>query len=314
MINCIIIKNFDRLLMTPLWGIDLGGTKIEGVIIESLNPLKVTTRLRLPTEKEKGYEHIINQITKVVELLKKESGTKPDKLGIGTPGTIDPATGLLKNSNTTVLNGKPFNVDISNKLGVPISIANDANCFAVAEARLGAVAKKLPDAKIVFGVIMGTGVGGGLVIDGKVRNGLHGIAGEWGHNFLDYSGGNCYCGKVGCVEKIISGPALEQYYAEQSGTQRKLSEIYKRAKAGKDDYAMITIDRLLDFFGKSMATVINTLDPDAIVLGGGVGNIDQLYSDGVERVKKYVFNHDLNTPFLKPELGDSAGVFGAALL
>lgn len=300
--------------MTPLWGIDLGGTKIEGAIVESLNPVKIAARLRLPTEKEKGYEHIISQIANVVELLKKESGLSPAKIGIGTPGTIDPATGFLKNSNTTVLNGKPVNVDLEKKLGVPVAIANDANCFAVAEARLGAVASNLPDAKLVFGVIMGTGVGGGLVIDGKVRNGLHGIAGEWGHNFLDYSGGPCYCGKVGCVERLISGSALEQYYAEISGTQRKLSEIYQRAKAGTDDYASITIDRLLDFFGKSMAMVINTLDPDAIVLGGGVGNIDDLYTDGIEMVKKYVFNDGLRTPFLKPELGDSAGVFGAALL
>jgi fructokinase len=300
--------------MTPLWGIDLGGTKIEGAIVESLNPVKIATRLRLPTEKEKGYEHIINQIANVVELLKKESGLSPEKLGIGTPGTLDPATGLLKNSNTTVLNGRPVHLDLGKKLGIPVAIANDANCFAVAEARLGAVAKKLPEAKVVFGVIMGTGVGGGLVIDGKVRNGLHGIAGEWGHNFLDYSGGNCYCGKIGCVERLISGSALEQYYAEMSRNALKLSEIYERAKGGMDDYAMMTIERLLEFFGKSMAMVINTLDPDAIILGGGVGNIDHLYTEGVERVKKYVFNNDLRTPFFKPELGDSAGVFGAALL
>jgi predicted NBD/HSP70 family sugar kinase len=295
-----------------LWGIDLGGTKIEGAIIESIQPLKVSSRLRIPTEKDKGYEHIIGQIGKVVDLLREDSGAEPETIGIGTPGTLDPITGLMKNANTTALNGQPLKQDLEKALGLPVQMANDANCFAVAEARLGKVPREAPDAQVVFGVIMGTGVGGGLVINGKVRNGRQGIAGEWGHNFLDFSGGECYCGQIGCVETIISGPALQRFYESQSGKKDKLKNILERVDT--DEHAKATLDRLIHFFGKGMASVINTLDPDVIVLGGGLGNIPDLYTKGVESVKKHVFNHRLDTQFLAPELGDSAGVFGAAML
>lgn len=300
--------------MEPLWGIDLGGTKIEGVVIEQLNPIKVIARLRLPTEREKGYEHVITQITKVVDSLKQETGLQPKHIGIGTPGTLDPQTQTMKNSNTTILNGMPLHSDLEKALGIPVAMANDANCFAVAEARMGAVVKAVPDAKVVFGVIMGTGVGGGLVINGQVRNGQHGIAGEWGHSFLDESGGPCYCGLTGCIEQIISGPALERYYKAQSGNHLSLRDIYQHHLDGTDPIASETIQRLIHFFGKAIASVVNMLDPDAIVLGGGVGNIDLLYTEGVKKAAHFSFNPSLNTAFLKPELGDSAGVFGAALL
>lgn len=298
--------------MTPLFGFDLGGTKIEGAVIKSKDDPSVLARYRVPTEKEGGYQHIMGQIAKVLTQLEKESGLKAEKIGIGTPGTYDPLTGIHKNSNTTCLNGMPFKRDLAEFLKMPVNMANDANCFAVAEANLGAVKDAVPNAEVVFGVIMGTGVGGGVVVNGKVLNGRQGIAGEWGHNFLDASGGQCYCGLEGCVETVISGPALERYYQSLAGKSLKLKDIFQRID--HDDVAMMTKNRLIHYFGKAIAYIINILDPDAIVLGGGVGNIDALYTEGVAEAEKYVFNTRLDTVFLKPKLGDSAGVFGAALL
>lgn len=300
--------------MGPIWGIDLGGTKIEGIILEDRETMRVLKRMRIPTDAHRGYINIVRQIYKLIETLTAEIGIRPGKIGIGTPGTLDSINQTMKNCNTTALNGMPLKRDIENMMGIPIEIANDANCFAVAEANLGAVVDILPDAQVVFGAILGTGVGGGVVVNGKVLNGRMGIAGEWGHNFLDESGGACYCGKSGCVERVISGTALEKYYNDKVGSDLKLSEIVKQHEAGNDAVATETVNRLIKFFGKSMANVINILDPDAIVLGGGVGNIDLLYSEGVREVEKYVFNDRLDTLFLKPKLGDSAGVFGAALL
>jgi predicted NBD/HSP70 family sugar kinase len=199
-------------------------------------------------------------------------------------------------------------------LGVGIHMANDANCFVLAEARLGAAAAAAPGAESVFGIIMGTGVGGGLVVHGQVLHGRQGIAGEWGHNYLDASGGPCYCGRTGCVETILAGPALERYYLTQSGTSRSLPEIYARHQTGTDPAATDTIRRLLHFFGRGVASVINILDPEVVIVGGGVGNIDLLYTAGVQEVARHVFNPVLHTRILRPSLGDSAGVFGAAML
>ena len=298
--------------MQPLFGLDLGGTKIEGVVLKSKNDPSVLARLRLPTEQEGGYEHILNQIAKVVKALEKETNIKAEYIGIGTPGALDPNTGLHKNSNTTCINGKPSKRDLEALLNIPVRMANDANCFAVAEANMGAVPDVLPNAEVVFGVILGTGVGGGVVVNGRVINGRQGIAGEWGHIFLDNSGGQCYCGNVGCVETVISGPALENYYKSLTGKYLHLKDIFKSTET--DDAAMQTKNRLVHFFGKGIAYIINILDPDAIVLGGGVGNVDCLYTEGVAEAQKHIFNNRLDTVFLKPKLGDSAGVFGAALL
>lgn len=300
--------------MGPLWGIDLGGTKIEGVVLEDRETPNVLKRIRVPTEREKGYEHIIEQIAKVVEVLSIEVGIRPQKIGVGHPGSLEPSSQLIKNSNTVVLNNMPLKADLEQALNLPVELANDANCFAVAETAMGVVKTEVPQAEVVFGVIMGTGVGGGLVINGKVRNGKQGIAGEWGHNFLDESGGKCYCGLTGCNETIFSGIALEKYYASITGKNVKLKELVDLHLANKDEVATMTVKRLLTFFGKAMSNVINIVDPDAIVLGGGVGNIGLLYTEGLKEVEKNIFNHRLETPFLKPKLGDSAGVFGAAFL
>ena len=297
-----------------LWGIDLGGTKIEGVVLKSAEDPKILFRERIATEQQEGYSHIINRIKTMVDMMSQSTGLPPRKLGIGTPGAVDPIRGTHKNSNTTCLNGQQFYTDLQKAINIPVVMANDANCFALAEAKLGVVKSEMPNADVVFGVIMGTGVGGGLVINGKVISGRQGISGEWGHNFLDESGKVSYTGRKGVVETIISGPALQSYYHTLTNEEQSLKEIYKRFKAGNDEAAQKTINRLTHFFGLAISVVINIVDPDAIILGGGVGNIDELYSDGVASAEKYVFNNQLDTRFLRPQLGDSAGVFGAAML
>ncbi|RAW01201.1 ROK family protein [Pseudochryseolinea flava] len=297
-----------------LWGIDLGGTKVEGVILHAAKDAEVMFRERIATEADQGYEHVLGQIKKMVDMMAQEAGFRPEKIGFATPGSLDPKLGVMKNSNSTILNGKPLKADLEKQLEMQVLIANDANCFVLAETKLGVVREQFPKAKNVFGVIMGTGVGGGIVIDGKLISGLQGIAGEWGHNFLDDSGGQCYCGKIGCVEKVISGPALENYYFKETGNRKPLKDIVALAESKVDPTAQKTMIRLIEFFGKSLSVIVNIVDPDVIVIGGGVGNIDLLYDRGRDSVKKYTFNNRLDTPIVKPSLGDSAGVFGAAFL
>jgi predicted NBD/HSP70 family sugar kinase len=295
-----------------LWGIDLGGTKIEGLVLKSAADPAVVFRDRIATEGEKGYDHIVSQIRRMTDMMEKSAGHRPAKLGIATPGTLDPQLGVMKNSNSTSLNGKPLKADLEDKLGMRVSMANDANCFALAEAKMGVVKERFPGAEVVFGVIMGTGVGGGVVVNGKVINGLQGIGGEWGHNFLDDSGGPCYCGKSGCVENVLSGPALEKYYFSRAGVRKSLKEIMTSIES--DPIAQETHQRLIRFFGRALSVIINILDPQVIVIGGGVGNVPSLYTQGRDEVRKHVFNNRLETPIVKPSLGDSAGVFGAAYL
>ena len=297
-----------------LWGIDLGGTKIEGVILESTGHPSPIVRTRVDTEASGGYDHIIGQLAKLVAELEQKSGLKPAKIGIGTPGVLDPTLKTMKNCNTTAINGRPLQKDLEAKLQLPVELANDANCFALAEAHWGAAKQEFPDARIAFGIIMGTGVGGGIVIDGKIWNGRHGIAGEWGHNFLDESGGPCYCGKTGCVETVIAGPSLERYYHKLTGNKLRLKEIAARHRDGSDPAATETIQRLSHFFGKAVSGIVNLLDPDVIIVGGGVGNMDEIYTDGLQSLKHFIFNNRVEVPLLKPRLGDSAGVFGAAAL
>ncbi len=297
-----------------LWGLDLGGTKIEGVILPPTGDPKPLVRMRLDTEAHRGYEHIVQQITRLVHEMAQQGGTRPKKIGIGTPGVLDPLLQTMKNCNSTALNGQPLQKDLEEALQIPVVLANDANCFALAEARWGIVKQQAPEAKMVFGIILGTGVGGGIVMEGKAWNGCHGIAGEWGHNFLDQSGGPCYCGKTGCVETVLSGPALQRYYASLSGDSVSLKEIVARYGRHQDEAAEKTLHRLCHYFGKAVSVVTNLLDPDVIVVGGGVGNIDLIYSEGLASLKTFIFNNRVDVPILKPSLGDSAGVFGAAAL
>ena len=287
-------------------GIDLGGTKIEGAVLDAGN--QTVVRTRVATEPAGGYDHILDRVAELVNRLRAQvSGCTA--VGIGTPGAISSVDGTMKNSNTTCLNGRDLRSDLERRLDLPVVMENDANCFALAEAVAGA-AKGAP---LVFGVILGTGVGGGLVIHGSVRRGLQNIAGEWGHHCLDPAGPPCYCGQNGCVEAHLSGPAVSRQYAAVTGERLPMEAIVAHARAGHP-YAGEVFERFLDRFGRALANVIDILDPDVVVLGGGLSNIDELYTRGRAAVEAYVFNDELRTPIVRHALGDSAGVIGAALL
>jgi len=285
-------------------GIDLGGTKIEGILLdEKYNTIQ---RKRIETHQENGYDSIVKSIISLVNELKGKT-SEEITVGMCTPGVTNTNSGLIKNSNTQCLIGMPLKNDIENILGYEISMENDANCFALSESVLGS-AKKYD---IVFGVIMGTGVGGGIVINETLHKGRTNIAGEWGHHTLHPNGNECYCGKQGCVETYISGPALEKRWLEITGKKEPLQSIVQdfsdeKAKQWKEEF--------FENFGISLANVIDILDPDIIVLGGGVSNIPFLYDEGKKAVYDKVFSDLIETPILKNSLGDSAGVFGACLL
>jgi fructokinase len=287
-------------------GIDLGGTKIEGVVLDAGG--KELFRKRVPTERERGYDAILARIKSLHDDL-VAAAAGPATFGIGTPGAISPRTGLLKNSNTVCMNGRPVKADLEKLLNRKIEIQNDANCFAMAEALLGAGKGK----NIVFGVIMGTGCGGGIVHKGEVFTGPQAIAGEWGHMSIDPHGPLCYCGQRGCVETFISGGGLEKRYVEKFGVARPLKEVTAAYFAGEPQ-AVEFMREFFDRFGRALANLINILDPDIVVLGGGVSNFPAVYTEGVEAVKKYAFTDGLVTPIVQHQLGDSAGVLGAALV
>ena len=299
--------------MGPQWGIDLGGTKIEAIALADAASTTALARMRLPTEMAGGYYHVLGQVHKLVEVMAAELGVRPERIGVGMPGALDPVTKTLKSSGYEALDGKPVQRDLETYLGIPVRIANDANCFALAEARHGAAAEACPEAKCVLGVVLGTGVGAGLVVNGRIYTGRQGIAGEWGHTPLPDEGEPCPCGRVGCVETVISGPALERYYSGRSGRSLPMPEIVERASLG-DEYAAATVDRLVYNFARGIGAVINVLDPDCIVIGGGVGQVEALHVQGADLIRRFVFNPRLDTLLLRPRLGDSAGVYGAAML
>ena len=284
-------------------GIDLGGTKTEGICLDE--KLQVVQRKRIPTNQQNGYKSIVDSVASLVSDLTKYISHYT--IGICTPGAISKKTGLIKNSNTQCLIGMPLKDDLQKLLGGEVAMDNDANCFAVAEATMGAGMGY----GVVFGVILGTGVGGGIVIDGKSHKGRTYIAGEWGHHTLHQNGNRCYCGKLGCVETYISGPALEKRWEDITGRSEPLATIVQNLDS---ENAQKWKREFLDNFGTGLANVIDILDPDAIILGGGVSNIDFLYTEGRDSVYGKVFSDLVDTPILKNKLGDSAGVFGAALL
>src|SRR5476649_2689030 len=288
-------------------GMDLGGTKIEGVVLDEQG--RELFRKRIETQRELGYRHILNRIGELYHEQAAQIKNQPHTFGIGTPGAISPRTGLLKNSNTVCMNGQPVKSDLEKILGRKIEIQNDANCFAMAEALHGAGKNK----KLVFGVIMGTGCGGGIVHNGEVIVGRQAIAGEWGHMSINPEGPLCYCGQRGCVETYISGGGLEARYAEKFGVKRSFCEIEKDFYAGEPQAAEF-MKIFFRNFGRALANLIDVLDPDVIVLGGGVSKFDALYTEGVAQVAKFVFSDSLETPIVKNQLGDSAGVIGAALI
>ena len=288
-------------------GIDLGGTKIEGVLLSSDN--KIIERKRIHTKQEEGYESIIHRIVKLIKNIKSIS-IKDCQIGICTPGALDIETGILKNSNTVCLIGKPIKEDLESELKCSIAIDNDANCFAMAEALLGSG----KNYETVFGVIMGTGVGGGLVLNRKIHHGRLFIAGEWGHQVLYPNGRNCYCNKKGCVETYLSGPSLEKEWEKNSNEFLPLKKIIELYDNRPNDNYTKWKNEFLSNFGIALSNVINIIDPDVVVLGGGLSNIKFLYSEGILSIQKNIFSNKNDTPIVSNKLGDSAGVFGAALL
>jgi len=286
-------------------GIDLGGTKIEGILLD--DKFNVIERTRIPTQQEKGYNSIIDSIVSLVNSLKTISGDTVS-IGVSAPGAISKKTGLIKNSNTHCLIGMPLKEDLEQALKQKIVLDNDANCFTMAEATLGAAKEH----NVVFGVIIGTGVGGGIVINGNLHRGRTHIAGEWGHHTLRIDGNKCYCGKLGCVETYISGPALEKRWTTLTGKTEALPSIIQNIDNTKS--GLQWKKEFLENFAIGLANVIDILDPDVIVLGGGVSNITFLYDEGRDYVYDKVFSDLVETPILKNQLGDSAGVFGASLL
>lgn len=292
-------------------GIDLGGTKIEGVVLDSTGQEVERSRVSSP---QGSYTDTLDVIAGLVASI-DPAPEKRTPVGMGIPGTVSPSTGLVKNANSTWLIGHPIDQDLSAKLDRPVRVANDANCFAISEATDGAGR----DAKVVFGVILGTGVGGGLVVDGAVVAGANAVAGEWGHTPLpwmtddEYPGGSCYCGRYGCIETFISGPAFEAAYAAETGSPLSAIQIVEAAAAGKTK-AQTALDRLEDQLARSLTVLINVVDPDAIVLGGGLSNIGRLYENLPEQVAQYAFSDAINTPIVKAIHGDSGGVRGAAWL
>ena len=285
-------------------GIDLGGTKIEAIVIN--DAFQVVERKRIATNREEGYDAILQRIVILAKAL-IETGNVEGPVGICTPGAIDYQTGTLKNSNTVCLIDKPLQSDLESELSLPILMENDANCFALAEAILG-VAK---DYRLVFGVVLGTGCGGGIVINKNIHRGPNHIGGEWGHHVLYPNGKSCYCGNSGCTEQYISGTALENHWKELSGefhtvTNIVNNQLYKEHPEWKEIFMLN--------FGRALANVVDILDPDAIVIGGGVSKVDLLYTEGKESVYKETFSDNVVTPIIKNKLGDAAGVYGAAML
>lgn len=292
-------------------GIDLGGSKIEAIAIGADGAELFRRRIPAPRD---DYTATIEAIADLVEDIDERLGAR-GSVGVGIPGAISPASGLIKNANSTWIIGRPLQDDLQRRLGRPVRLANDANCFALSEAADGAGA----DARVVFGVILGTGVGGGVVVDGSVLNGPNAIAGEWGHNPLPWPVGDerpgppCYCGRAGCIETFLSGPGMARDHREATGDPLPPEAIVARAGQG-DPVCEATLARYVERLARGLASVINVLDPDVIVLGGGLSRLAQLY-DSVPRIwTRFVFSDRVDTKLVPPRHGDSSGVRGAAWL
>lgn len=289
-------------------GIDLGGTKTEAVLLSPEG--EVLFRERRPTPLAEGYDRVVASVASLAADAAGQAPSGSDRtVGIGIPGSVDAHTGLVRNANSTCLIGRPFPADLERALGTPVAVRNDADCFTMAECAFGSGRGY----GLVFGVIMGTGCGGGICIDGVVREGPHRIAGEWGHMPVDPGGAPCYCGLRGCVETKISGSGVERSFLRGYGEHLSMKEIVAGARQG-DERCRTAFDRFLDDFGRCLAMVVCLLDPDAVVLGGGLSGIAEIYTEGLRRLRHYAFHDDLRTPVLRNRLGDSAGVFGAAWL
>ncbi len=301
-----------------LIGVDLGGTKTEVVAIASdaalaASPPPPLFRRRAPTP-PRDYSGTVRLIAELIGAARQAcSGSELAGVGLGTPGSRSRVTGRMKNSNSTVLNDQPLLDDVEAAIGRPVVMANDANCFALAEARWGAGR----EAAVVAGVILGTGMGGGIVVDRRVLEGPGGIAGEWGHLSIDPNGPQCYCGHRGCLETLLSGPGMARRFHTTTGVEMSAIQIWEAAEDSTHPHHAAcarACDHYLEWFGRGIASILNVLDPDVLVLGGGLSQVVRLYREGPERVRAFVFSDAMTTPIVPPALGDAAGVFGAALL
>jgi len=299
--------------MQSLIGIDLGGTKIEIAVVDPIEG--VTHKDRVPTP-QNSYTAILDAICSLVDkTLEQQNLERPHAIGIGIPGCLDPATKLVRGSNTVVTNGKPLQQDLQQRLGCPVHLQNDANCLAVSEAVDGAA----KGYSVVFAVIIGTGCGGGIAINGNAWTGKNGIAGEWGHNPLPWPSAEemqvapCWCGQVGCQETWISGTAFALDHARHTGERIKAEQIIDKMRTG-DVEAKRSFNRYVNRLARALASVMNVLDPDCIVLGGGMSNIDEIYQALPIEIIRYTFTKPIATPVLKAMHGDSSGVRGAAWL
>jgi fructokinase len=292
-------------------GVDLGGTKIEAAMLSDSGRILARERVATPD----SYDAMLRALADLVGRVEQGAGVTCRAVGVGMPGSISPKTGLARNANSTWINGRDILGDLKTALGRPVRVANDANCFALSEATDGAGA----GARVVFGVILGTGCGGGVVVDGRIIEGASGVGGEWGHNPLpwmrpdEFPGERCWCGKLGCLEMWISGTGFEHDYKRISGTERDARDIAARIP-GKQGGSYLAFQNLADRLARALAMVINILDPDVIVLGGGLSNIDALYPAAEQRLPLYVFSDVVKNRLVKNQHGDSSGVRGAAWL
>lgn len=291
-------------------GVDLGGTKTEIMLTED-NVLEILARKRVPTHQQEGYAPLVEQIAGlIIEYLQLVQDKDEVTIGIGIPGSISPQSGIVQGGNTQCLNGRPLKTDLETLVGHNVNVENDANCFALSEALVGAG----QGYEAVLGIIMGTGFGGGIVYSGKLWKGVHGNAGELGHMILKSEGLRCWCGRVGCMELYLSGVGIQRIYQEHTGIEKTLPEIYQGYEDKTDAVAETVMEELVENFGLGMGNLLTIFDPSLIIIGGGVSNLPILYEQGAAAAIRNSFHPEFAVPIVQNQLGDSSGIYGAAML
>jgi predicted NBD/HSP70 family sugar kinase len=299
---------------TTYWGLDLGGENIEGIILASPNNPQVLARMRVPTEQEKGYQHVLERLKLTYDIIRKQVGHTPLQIGVSVPGMVDLANKVHKNCSVTCLNNKNLKHDLQQLLNVEVLIENDGNCLVLAETKLGIVKEKAPDAVNVFGAIMSTGVGGGWMLHHKLFRGRHHLAGEWGHTVISHTGKKCYCGKYGCLETFIGAPALQELYFSITKQHASIKDIIQLSDALQTEARAEIVKHLLKYYALAISNIVHLIDPEVIVLGGELSHFPELFEEGKQQIGELIFDSKLQTTFLKARFRESSCVFGAALL
>ena len=299
--------------MGPSWGIDIRGQHIEGVVLEDPGSPRVLRRLRVPTEVDRGYYHVLGQVHKLVEVLSADVGMRADRVGLAIPGHLDPITKTLKHSGLEAFDGKPLPTDLQTYLGLEVKLQGGARCMTLAECRFGSVTEQMPGAKAVLGVQLGEHVEGAIVINGRILNGRQGIAGSIGHTFLDPKGGPCWCGKHGCVDTLLSAGAIEQHYHMLNGRERTIEAIFSGSAGPRPDLDALR-EHIVYNLAKALGPAISLLDPDCVVLAGLPVDDKVVMQQLPEVLKRFVSNTRLDTLILQPKLGSQSVAIGAALL